>query len=259
MEILVKAALHKFDGSNTNLEWSANLIDLVASYERVRIDVGLAFNAPFTKYWQQKYPKHLIISIEPSLYSFSVIFSVNNPPYKTKTSLKLPPEGFAFLSQNYATLVENILFLPCALSNTTWDEIDFFETVDPGTSSLHRPAVHPLKCANKVTVTSLQSILTALGLQNKLIEVLKIDTQGHDLLVLLGSHQYLSNILYVQIEISTYGQYLDAPETFLVMDSFLRGNNFLMLHRDHRGDAIYLNNKFVNLANEVSHDLLEDI
>ena len=256
----VHACQHKFEGSFTNVEWASSLVQKVTNFERIRIDVGLAFNAPFTKHWANKYPQTLILSIEPSIHSLSVIFTVHPPPYKSNTLLQLHPTGFAYLSQNYPVLIDNILFLPCAVTNSEWKEIEFYETTDPGTSSLHQPTAHPLRMVSKVTATTLDSILESLKVPTeKLIEVIKIDTQGHDLMVLLGAENCLEKTLYVQIEISTYGQYHGAPEIFLAMDSFLRNRNFRMEHRDPRGDAIYINKKLSHLASLVSHDLLDDI
>jgi len=251
---------YKFEGSNTNPAWAHVFLERLSSFDRIRIDVGLSFNAPFTKHWSENHPDTLILAIEPSLHSLSIIFSVNKPPYENKSLLQLSPTGFAYLSQNRPIMLDNMLFLPCALSNCAWQETTFYENTDPGTSSLYPPNVHTPRAATQVTVTSLNSLLQSIKLDpNKLIEVLKIDTQGNDLFVLLGAVNFLPQTMYVQVEISTYGQYKDVPETFLTIDSLMRANNFHMCHRDHRGDAIYLNNKFKNLRDKIPHNLLNDI
>jgi FkbM family methyltransferase len=250
----------KLDGNLTDPNWSMSLIEGVNKFNRIRIDVGLSFNAPFTKHWSEKYPDTLVIAIEPSLDSLSVMFSVSAPPYPTNSLLQLPPTGFAFLSQNRPILLNNAMFIPCALSENEWRHEEFFENTDPGTSSLYPPNVHTLRKSNLVTVTTIDSIFRALKIKQEcIVEVLKIDTQGNDLKVLLGAEQLLLRTVFVQIEISTYGQYKNAPETFLSMDSLLRSKDFFMLHRDHRGDAIYLNRNLNQIANSIEHNLLDEI
>jgi len=67
------------------------------------------------------------------------------------------------------------------------------------------------------------------------IDGLKVDVQGHDYEVLLGSDEIIHRICYIFIEIVSDNQYKDCPEKYNLMKSYLETKGFTLVHIAPRG------------------------
>jgi FkbM family methyltransferase len=243
----------------------------IGNSKRIRIDVGLDTGPPFTNFWVRKYPDVFVLAFEPSKIALTTLFGqAETPLSEGQDSFLQRRSGTTypyFKSDKFDHLMENrpirlpeinTVIFPYALTSGPWQQLTFYDTPDTGVSSLHKPIAHTIKGTSQVVATTLDSILDLVNFGNvEFIEVLKIDAQGHDVDILMGSRKYLEKIMYVQVEYSTYGQYENAPENFLTIDSLLRNYGFYMEHRDPRGDAIYLNRAYEKLKKLISNDYLE--
>lgn len=235
----------------------------IGDSKRIRIDVGLDISPPFTNFWVRNYPDVFVLGFEPSKSALTKLFGRDENEVFTRGCTlyaHFKSENFDKLLKNEPIKLDeiNTIIFPYALTSTPWKQITFYDNIDSGTSSVYKSLAHTEKSMTQVVATTLDSILDLVDFGDiEFIEVLKIDTQGHDLDILMGARKYLEKIMYVQVEISTYGQYEMAPENFIIMDSLLRSYGFFMEQRDPRGDAIYLNRKYQSLNKSIPNDYLQ--
>ena len=81
----------------------------------------------------------------------------------------------------------------------------------------------------------------------KKIDILKIDTEGHELSVLMGAEKILRNIKIILLEVSDHDMYLDYDNQKI--DSLLKNNNFILKKSfktpfQKWEDRIYINENF---------------
>jgi FkbM family methyltransferase len=81
----------------------------------------------------------------------------------------------------------------------------------------------------KTNLDTLDNYIKDIELSNK-IDLLKIDTEGHELYVLLGAKRNLSNIRFIYFE-HHYDDMLAKGYKFSEIDSFLRENNFVKVYK----------------------------
>lgn len=126
-------------------------------------------------------------------------------------------------------------FLPHALSSTDGTR-PFFICREPGCSSLLKPnttfvevfhfgAAMAVVGTCDIEVTTLDSVCQREGLRP---DVIKIDTQGAELDVLLGAGRVLERTLVLETEVEFNPQYLDQA-LFADVDRLLRSRGFLLL------------------------------
>lgn len=83
----------------------------------------------------------------------------------------------------------------------------------------------------------------------KKIDLLKIDTEGHEMSVLLGAEKTIKNIKIILLEVSNHDMYLNYDNKKI--DDFLIKNNFKFIKYFRTPfqkweDRIYVNNNFYN-------------
>ena len=81
----------------------------------------------------------------------------------------------------------------------------------------------------KTNLDTLDNYIKDIELSNK-IDLLKIDTEGHELYVLHGAKRNLSNIRFIYFE-HHYDDMLAKGYKFSEIDSFLRENNFVKVYK----------------------------
>lgn len=147
-----------------------------------------------------------------------------------------------------------------------------FVTLQPGCSSLLRPAVSPrapkefkklCEVVREVDV-EVERTETAFLSAGVVPEVLKLDVQGMELAILRGLGPVLAEIDVVEIEVSFVPTYTDQPLIQEVLD-FMVDNGFGMIHIvafgvAGTGSAIQANAIFGNRRkSDYRHAVLEDI
>ena len=93
--------------------------------------------------------------------------------------------------------------------------------------SLFAPSYFELSHEEKVTKISLKQVLDAVEWKNfEFIEYLKTDTQGNEISVLKSMGEYLKKVVMIEVECTTYDDYVGAPKEDEII-SFLEANNFV--------------------------------
>lgn len=100
----------------------------------------------------------------------------------------------------------------------------------------------------------ISTLITPLNIQK--IDIVKVDTQGSELLILIGLDNYLESVDFIQIEVSLIEYNLGGPKIFDVLE-FLNENNYEIFDiteslRDSEGSLLQidfiLKNKKINLT-----------
>jgi FkbM family methyltransferase len=195
----------------------------------MRIDVGLSYNAPFLIKWVKTNRKNIVIGFEPHPSSFQNIeIKIRDFPKEDK---------------------DRIFIFNCAISNTgTPVSQKFFSTgspntaKDPGSSSLLKPIGrfdNSVVETFNVSVMSLDYFLNKLNY--KIIEFIKIDTQGNDLAVLKSLKSHIPKVYMIQAE-RDCTDYYDRASTGSDLDDFMLDNNFKKVANTKNGmDSLYVN------------------
>lgn len=180
------------------------------------IDVG-ANKGQSIKFFLSLYPKATIYSFEPNptLYQGLVSKYENNPRY----NVKIIKKG---VSNTHGKLI---------LQETVLDETSTLEELNYNSAYLRKKAAvlgvsveKIVKTRYEIEVTTLIDFIKSESLQK--IDILKIDTEGHELNVLKGLFPVLEcPITYIQIESHNDDMYLQALSSSEI-DNLLKKNNF---------------------------------
>jgi FkbM family methyltransferase len=126
-------------------------------------------------------------------------------------------------------------YFPVALSSKN-ETRNFYMTKDPACSSIYPPNEYlakryrELDCINPNSIVTIQCVtLDSWAVSNNIecIDYLKIDTQGSELDILMGSTQTLTRTSLVEIEVEFTPIYQGQP-LFADVDKFMRENGFIL-------------------------------
>lgn len=131
-------------------------------------------------------------------------------------------------------------YVPAALGATT-SEVTFYETTNPGCSSLYRPiaevvgAFAETDCMTEtgrgtVALTTLDAWCAEHGVTY--VDAIKLDTQGSELGVLQGAATILNTVKLLEIEVEFNPMYEGQP-LFGDVDAWLRRRGFLLWRLDN--------------------------
>jgi len=171
----------------------------LASFQKVKVDVGLSFNAPMIRNWISNEKNLLAFGFEPSPKNFQSLMSLQGV---TKVSERM------IVLRNGSSLA---FMINVGLSSNSYSpNMVLFETIkDSGASSLHRPISFEYSSATpSITVWALDEfLLTLMQDTDFFIDHIKIDTQGHDYMVIKGAGQVLKRTFFITAEISVGSDY----------------------------------------------------
>jgi len=139
-----------------------------------------------------------------------------------------------------AQLEPDVRYVPVALADFD-GQATLHTTVEPACSSLYPPraelvATHPeLRVmapagTTGIAVTTLDAWMAQDGLAA--VHVLKLDTQGSELLVLRGATDALADVRFLEVEVELNPLYEGQP-LFGDVDRFLRGHGFVLWRLGH--------------------------
>lgn len=210
-------------------------------FKRVRLDVGLAWNAPNSQYWFSKDSGNnlLVFGFEPNPFSLSKIIAGKHTESEYR-SYKILESKRVF---------DSWFPVNAALSNDGPKVSKFYISVgDGGSSSLY--PVNPasgLQVEREISVVAfpLKKFLDVFPFEHiPFIELLKIDAQGHDLRILQGvGEEYLKDrIACVAPEADgTSAQYIGDTHSADDIEKYLGKLGFSVINRAH---FIFKNRKF---------------
>jgi len=219
---------------------------LPAGATKLRIDIGLSFNAPNMSRWLMELEDCAVIGVEP----FKMNIDVCNELLKGGTNSQW-------------------ILLNCAIDDVEEETIKpFYITAgDPGHCSLYKPQTFEVQSQIEVNTISLEEILKHVFDHNpqlSYVEYVKCDTQGNDLNVIKSAREYLSKIAMIEVECTTHGDYENTPPDGLI-EEYLENNNFMFIKNREESfvkgipvDKVYINKKYLHLKDQIQIDFEED-
>jgi len=229
-----------------------NLIKIPQNFTKLRIDVGLAGDAPNSAIWLSEVDDVFVIGIEPQQFmwdSLNLLGSANN----TTETIIHPEWKIVQLSKNAITQKKQIIcslknnFLPIktAINNVEIPgKQNFFVNTENeiGASSLRYPKEreHLIDKTIEVNVCSLEYILNHIPWDRfNYIEQIKTDCEGLDFDVIKSLGKYLNRIVYITSEL-----YIYESEKNMEFIRWMELNNFKTLNKNG-GNVNFVNNNFL--------------
>jgi len=217
--------------------------------KRVKIDIGLSYNAPHTQIWFANDNNN------DDLY----IFGFEPNPYNVKSILnKNIIKRHQYVIENKYIDINHFCLIDVALSNVKeMKEIDFYCTKnDSGTSSLYCPNSNlpdEIKEIIKVPVYSLKHFFDIFDWDRfPYIEYIKIDAQGSDLDILIGAEDYLKNrVVYITAEPENTQYDNSEHNNFNNINKYLESQDFLLINHPNTEDPTFINKNFLYLKDKI--------
>ena len=220
----------------------------IPSIKKIKIDIGLSYNAPQSKIWLDKEPDLMVIGFEPNPENISSIESKN-------IQKKNPGHGEPLNSEYIGT---RFFLIPVALGNVNKpSEMDFYcMNNDSGTSSLLKPIEYRLgkiKEIVKVPVYSLKHFFDLFPWNKfEYIEYIKIDAQGYDLDILKGAGDYLKDkVVFITAEPECFSYEGAQHNNVTNIHNYLNEQNFIRINHPLTDDPTFINKKFLHLIDKI--------
>lgn len=223
----------------------------LASFQKIKVDVGLSFSAPMIRNWILNESNLLAFGFEPSPKNFQSLKQI---------------KGVTNISDHIIVLRHgtSLAFLiNVALSSHSYTpNMVLFQTIeDSGASSLHRPISFQYSSVPApITVWALDEfLLTLMKDEAFLIDHIKIDTQGHDYMVMKGAGEVAKKTFFITSEISVGGDYeVDSADESKMLE-LLKMLGFTQMHYFSARKLIgrLLRLRYFNVVFEQIRDVLD--
>jgi hypothetical protein len=238
-------------------------LDVPVNLSSIKIDIGLAGEAPTSALWLSNHTNRFVIGIEPLAYHWKML---NN--FETSESKRPYPYDFAIVQleegvvkknkQNICNIGNRFCKIHCAIDDVDKPTKKKFYQMDrkdgaSGSSSLLKPTSnHPHFIEEEiyVDVISLAMILDHVDWERfPFIEHIKTDCEGHDFSVVKSiGDKYFDKILFISSEMSIsnktqWENTYDHEEYIRYMDS----KGFDVIFRNNQ-DVIFMNRKLKKIA-----------
>lgn len=219
----------------------------------IKIDVGIAYDAPHTQNWLDSDPGAMVFCFEANPRWIKYL---NTPPeerdYNFKDYVPARP-GTPYKELEFKNIGRRCFIFPVALHNVTEPTtMDFYVTdVSEGCCSLLKPTTNfsSISQVVKVPVFSLADFFRLLP-DDKIVDFVKIDVQGVDLHVIKSAGHYLSNrVVYITAEPETAVYENASDNTPENMMAYLATRNFSRVNHYNTRDPTFLNDKFHDRSN----------
>jgi len=183
-------------------------IQLPENIKKIKIDVGLSFNAPISFEWLELEKDIVVFGFEPNLQNIEMI----------KGDRKIPNQLLKFLKKNNIRkyLGKRFFIIPYALSNKNGEQV-FYNVKnkfndnkteynhESGQSSLLRPKKMEY-IESQVKVFNLYTFLSLIDWSKiKSITQIKIDAQGEDFKIIYGLNKFIKKVELISYEINAPG------------------------------------------------------
>lgn len=187
----------------THLPMADGLFQPPAHLTRLRLDVGLAFNAPMSELWLAKDPELCVVGFEPNTESLELMKGGPVPEF--------PPTGTWVKPERIGT---SLFIVPCALWDSPEPEMEFYRIKgaigtgpDAGCSGRWlRPELAGITTEQvKVPAMRLADFFAVVPWNRfPRVDYLKVDAEGSDADILRGAGNYLrERVVYVTVEHSS--------------------------------------------------------
>jgi FkbM family methyltransferase len=198
----------------SGITFDGEKIQLPSWCRRVKIDVGLSYNAPQTSHWISVDRNLIVFGFEPiseNLIRLKKKFSLNQGGLENATANK-----------------QQLFIVPIALGNVSEPgTIPMYVTEhDTGCSSTLEPRDFKVKKTEIVPIFALAHFFDLFPFDSiAYIDHVKTDVQGADADVVRGIGKYISKILAITSEIET-NQYVHSHNSLEVIEEILKSEDF---------------------------------
>lgn len=194
------------------LQFQEGYLKIPPGCKKVKIDVGLSFNAKQSLRWLEEDSELFVLGFEPVLKS---VQSIQDLMSASPSSLRIP---------------ERFLILPIALGSENSTTSFYVTRGDSGTSSLLKPKHFEVSMVTSTLVLRLDDILDFFPWHKiPRIDFLKTDCQGMDIEVLRGSKRYLGRVAVVTAEADSTS-YESSSNNVYSIRKFMDSCGFVMLN-----------------------------
>jgi len=238
-----------------------------SQFKQIRIDVGLAGEAPNAALWLTKTTDRFVIGIEPLPYHWKMIknFETSNSkrPYPEDIPLlQLEENVVKFHRKVVCDVGDRFLAIEAAIDNVKEPVTQKFYMMDrtggaSGSSSLLQPSQsHPHFIEEEVEVEtySLEHLLDQVDWERfKYIEHIKTDCEGKDFDVVKSLGKYLNKIVFITSEMTNNLHHWNGsgdPQEFV---DFMQNAGFVVIFQGN-GEIVFFNQSF---EKEVREDKLD--
>eukprot|EP00469_Lotharella_globosa_P013699 CAMPEP_0167772716 /NCGR_PEP_ID=MMETSP0111_2-20121227/1001_1 /TAXON_ID=91324 /ORGANISM="Lotharella globosa, Strain CCCM811" /LENGTH=369 /DNA_ID=CAMNT_0007662237 /DNA_START=15 /DNA_END=1124 /DNA_ORIENTATION=- len=202
-----------------------------ANVKRVKIDIGLSWNAPNSDEWLTDYADMAVVGVEPSIYNIMSIFRL----YYYKHHWDQPAKRRFFI-------------IPTAVDDGEPRMATFYQGPgDGGTSSLNEFKSGSIRFSKKVPTVHLKEIIDAVPEDRfPYIEHIKTDTQGNDVKALRSAGESLmKRVVYYSAEPGEYekNQYKTSHDGNQ-LKAFMAEAGFEMIKKDADAQWTFLNSRY---------------
>jgi len=214
----------------------------------IKIDVGIAYDAPHTQNWIDADPGTIVFCFEANPRWIKYLMT---PPkerdYNFKDYVSSRP-GTPYKELEFDNIGRRCFIFPVALHNVSEPTtMDFYVTeLSEGCCSLLRPTptFSSISEVVKVPVYSLSDFFKLLP-DDIIVDYIKIDVQGVDIDVIKSAGDYMSErVVYITAEPET-ATYENASEnTPENMNTYLTTRGFTNVRHTNTHDPTFLNKKF---------------
>lgn len=228
----------------------SRLSNIPSSSKKLFIDVGLAIDAPNSANWLVNHDDAFVVGVEPSPENISIL-KKGRPADVSFSYLRLEDQSIILKNEIVGNINDRFCLLEVAIDNVDNPTTANFYLTDErntGCSSLLRPTEKlglDVKEVYQTPVVSLKEILDNLVPSRfSHVTFLKTDAQGKDLDVIKSCKEHLQNVLIVQMEVNTNGQY-ENEQNLEEIEQFMFSNHFTTLGGNFY-DRIYINKELAS-------------
>jgi FkbM family methyltransferase len=203
-------------------------IEIPKHIKHIKLDIGLSYCAPMSRYWLSHENDLLVFGFEPNPASVTSILQGHKHGVEKKD------------------IGKNFFLIPCALGLSSTTMIKFFVTAnDCGCSSIYFPRDFPIERIIEVPIFSLSAFFDLFPFDSHpVIDYIKIDTQGSDLDIAKSAGHYLAErVIYITLEAEN-GQYEGTVNSQNDIDVYMRSIGFIPHRSPYTSDPTYFNSRY---------------
>lgn len=234
----------------------------------IKIDVGLAGEAPNSAIWLSETPDRFVLGIEPIPYHWKMIENFETSeslrPYPEEFKIVQREEGVVKLNREVVCSIGNrFAKLECAIDDVEEEQEKDFHVMDrkdgaSGSSSLLRPSEdHPHFTEEiiKVKTISLEKILDHVDWDRfPFIEQIKTDCEGKDFDVVRSIGKYLDRVLFITSEMTNNTHHWHDSCDQQEFINFMQSKGFIS-QPSRGGEVLFLNKHILQTLNMVKLQL----
>lgn len=213
-----------------------NKIHIPENINNVKFDIGLSHTAVNSILW------------------------LNNPHLNDRFVFGFEPNSFLDPYRSVPQHKDRFKLINCGLSNVecAQEQKMFINGEDPGQSSFYKPNWFVPITEVEFPVISFKTFLDFFPWDRfPFIEQVKTDTQGCDLDILKSMGDYITKVVYLEVESQTYdGEYEDTSSK-KETQSYLEKMGFILTEETNEIDQTYVNSRYISVSKQLDNSRVQ--